>query len=53
MGLSSDAAMMGFNSSMDMDDWLITPPMKLEAGKKYLLSLDARASSNSMPERFE
>lgn len=52
-GLSSDAAMMGFNSSMDMDDWLITPPMKLEAGKKYLLSLDARANSNSMPERFE
>lgn len=52
-GLSSDAAMMGFNSSMDMDDWLITPPMKLEAGQKYLLSLDARANSNSMPERFE
>lgn len=52
-GISGEAAMMGFNSSMDMDDWLITPPMKLEAGKKYLLSLDARANSNSMPERFE
>lgn len=35
------------------DDWLITPPFKLEAGKDYEFSLKAKAFDNETPERFE
>ncbi len=44
---------MSYNSSKAMDDWLITPPMKLEAGKNYEVSFQARGNSNSFAERFE
>lgn len=46
-------ARMAYNSSLDMDDWLITPPMKLEAGKAYKVSFKAHANSSTFPERIE
>lgn len=42
-----------YNSNMDMDDWLITPPLKLEAGKVYMLNFSSRAQSATFPERLE
>lgn len=44
---------MTYNSSVAMDDWLIMPPMKLEAGKAYELSFTAHAQSTTYPERLE
>lgn len=44
---------MRYNFSMDMDDWLISPAIKLEAGKVYIVSIDARANSTDYPERIE
>lgn len=35
------------------DDWLITPPIALEAGKSYIFSLEARSFASMYPERFE
>lgn len=35
------------------DDWLITPPFKLEAGKNYEFSLKAKAFDNETSECFE
>ena len=43
-----------YHSKNQMDDWLITPGIKLEAGKTYRFSMDARNhSAASFPERFE
>lgn len=42
-----------YNGSMDMDDWLISVPLKLEAGKKYLVSFDTYANGSTFPERIE
>ena len=42
-----------YNSSLDMDDWLITPPVKLQGGKLYTISFKAAAGSNSYNERVE
>ncbi|MDE6393582.1 MAG: choice-of-anchor J domain-containing protein [Muribaculaceae bacterium] len=44
---------MTYNSSLEMDDWMITPPLKLEAGKNYLVSFAAKSNGASFPERFE
>lgn len=44
---------MSYNSELDMDDWLITPPIKVEAGKSYTVSFDAWAQGSSFPERLE
>lgn len=46
-------ARMAYNSSLAMDDWLITPPLKLEGGKVYLLTFDTFANGTSFPERIE
>ena len=46
-------ARIGYNSSLDMDDWLITPPMKLEAGKAYKVSFKAASNGTAFPERLE
>lgn len=51
--ISGGALRMAYNSSLDMDDWCITPPMKLEAGKAYTISFDAYANGTSYPERVE
>lgn len=42
-----------YNSSLAMDDWLITPPVMLEAGKAYCFSIDVLTGSASFPETFE
>ncbi len=44
---------MTYNTSVAMDDWLITPPVKLQAGMAYKLTFKAKANSNSFPERIE
>ncbi len=35
------------------DDWLVSPAIKLVAGKKYHFSIGAHAQSTTYPERFE
>lgn len=42
-----------YSSANDGDDWLISPAIKLEAGKKYHFALDVEAASASWPERIE
>ena len=42
-----------WNSSNNGDDWLISPAIKLEAGKKYHFAIDAKAQGASFPEKFE
>ena len=42
-----------YSSSNAADDWLISPAIKLEAGKKYHFAIDAAAKSTSYPETFE
>lgn len=46
-------ARMGYNSNYDMDAWLITPALNLEAGKLYTISFDAHSNSSYFPERVE
>lgn len=41
-----------YNSSLAMDDWLFSVPLKLEGGKLYRISFDAWGSS-SFPEKIE
>lgn len=41
------------NKKKATDDWLITPKFKLEAGRKYTLSLKAAAFGTTHTERFE
>lgn len=42
-----------YNLRAPMDDWLITPPVKLEAGKLYEFTFDAKAYRETSPERME
>ena len=42
-----------WNSSNDANDWLISPAIKLEAGKQYRFAIDAYAGSTSWSERLE
>lgn len=42
-----------YSSSTAADDWLISPAIKLEAGKKYHFAIDAASASTSYPEAFE
>ncbi len=42
-----------YNISAAMDDWMITPPIKLEAGKLYEFEFDAKAYRATSPERIE
>ena len=41
-----------YNSTLTMDDWLFSVPLKLEGGKLYRVSFDAWGS-NSFPEKIE
>ena len=49
----SNAAKYSYNSAADADDWLISPAIKLEAGKHYHFAIDARSISTYYPERVE
>lgn len=42
-----------YNSYNNADDWLVSPAIKLEAGKVYRIAVDAWAASTSYPERVE
>lgn len=42
-----------YNANESMNDWLITPAVKLEAGKSYLVSFTASANGASFAERLE
>ena len=42
-----------YSSSAEMDDWAITPAIKLEAGKAYNVTFEAWAYSATWPERLE
>ncbi len=46
-------ARMGYNPSLSMDDWLISPALKLEAGKIYVISAQISAWHPNFPERLE
>lgn len=37
----------------DGDDWLITPPIKMQAGKEYTVRFKVRANSSMQAERME
>ena len=47
----TDRVRMGYNSRLAMDDWLITPPLHLEAGKSYYASFKARNENDRNHER--
>lgn len=42
-----------WNSANNGNDWLISPAIKLEAGKKYHFAIDAKSAGSGFPERFE
>jgi len=41
------------SSGLVHDDWLIAPPVRLEGGKTYPVSIDARCYHASCPDKFE
>ncbi|MDE7120434.1 MAG: choice-of-anchor J domain-containing protein, partial [Muribaculaceae bacterium] len=49
---TENAVGIGYNREKPMDDWLITPPIKLEAGKSYRFTFEARTMSTD-EETFE
>ena len=42
-----------YNSKNVADDWLITPPLRLVAGNKYVISYDVYALNARSPEKLE
>lgn len=50
---SNKCIRMSYNSSMSMDDWAFLPPAKLEKGKVYSFSFDAKSQSNNYLEKIE
>ena len=42
-----------YNSSNPGDDWLISPPIHMQAGKAYSIVVNAKAGIARYPERFE
>lgn len=53
VGQSDGSVGISYNDYMDMDDWLFSPPIKMEAGKVYELVFTAKCFSPSYPERLE
>ncbi len=43
----------GDNQTLDMDDWLISPPLYLEGGRYYTFSFGASSNGPSYTESFE
>ncbi|MCM1402105.1 MAG: choice-of-anchor J domain-containing protein [Bacteroides sp.] len=48
-----DVVRASYNSYQDLDEWLITPAIELEAGKTYPVSIDAAALWEGWIERIE
>lgn len=49
----SGCALIGYSWEKDLDDWLMSPPVRLEAGKAYRLAIDARGESEYYTDLFE
>lgn len=52
-GGDKKAARYNYNAKEQADDWLVTPPLKLKGGKKYVLTYKACPALKSFPETFE
>lgn len=50
--IDDHAAYLKYNGQMASDDWLITPPVVLEAGKMYRISADVKGKSARYEEKF-
>lgn len=50
---SSQYATYSYSSTQKADDWLVSPAIKLEAGKAYTLNFDASSATNNQMQRFE
>ncbi|MBD5257301.1 MAG: hypothetical protein HDS52_01235 [Barnesiella sp.] len=51
--LKNGAAYLPYSSSLDSDDWLITPPMRLKKGCTYKVDYILYTESNSYKEKVE
>ena len=49
----SNGARYKWNSNNAGDDWIMSPPIHMKAGKAYKVVAQARAQSANYPERFE
>ncbi len=50
---SNGEVRISYNQTLAMDDWLISPPLMLEAGKAYYVSFTSHSYSDRFPERIE
>lgn len=50
---SRKALMCSYNATLDMDDWVMSPGLRLEAGKVYKVTLKASCRNVKYPERIE
>ncbi len=50
---SNGQAQANYSPKDPMDDWLITPPLKMNGGEAYTITVIAAANSNSYDERME
>lgn len=48
-----DEASIGYNPYSQMNDWLISPALRLEKNKVYYVNFTAHSSGAGYPERFE
>lgn len=44
---------MGYNNDLAMDDWVITPPVRLEAGQAYNVVFEAQGMDTDHTEKIE
>ena len=51
--VNAKGAQYSYSSANDGDDWLVSPAIKLEAGKRYHFAMDAAAAAAKFPERVE
>lgn len=50
--ISSGAIRMQYNTYVDMDDWLITPPIKMTADQGYKLTFQTKCHKVTHPEKL-
>lgn len=50
---SQNAVFTSYCSKSRMDDWMITPPVRMEAGKAYALTFDLWSQGRTFKERLE
>jgi hypothetical protein len=51
--LDGTSAYYPYSTANDGDDWLMSPPVMLEAGQAYIYTITARSQSSYFPERME